>query len=122
MSNGPKILWCEKHGKKGGTINCLTCTCEELNRALSRIDYMLGPSNEMELSDYDVHCDPELVVERVRRFIYPQSVSKVPILTKSGHDFAAMVRDQAGHTCEGTTADYSHPPCLMCQQELKVRE
>jgi hypothetical protein len=63
---GPKVLWCVDHDKSGGTTNCLVCACVELSSALSRIDYLLGEPNEMGLSDYDVHCDPDKVVERVR--------------------------------------------------------
>jgi len=54
---------------------------------------MLGPSNEMELSDYDVHCDPQLVVDRLRELIRPD---REPfIFTKDGGDFIAMVKEQA---------------------------
>ncbi len=95
MSNGPKVAWCEEHGKDtGGTRNCLVCGCMELHRALSRIDYLLGQPNEMEVSDYDVHCDPALVVKRVEALFRP--LGEPHIFTKDGHDFAAMVRDLAG--------------------------
>jgi hypothetical protein len=39
--------------------------CLEMNAALSRIDYACGTPNEMGVSEYDLHCDPVLVVARV---------------------------------------------------------
>ena len=36
-----------------------------LERALSRIDYLCGEPNEMNLSDYSLHCDEGLVVKNV---------------------------------------------------------
>ncbi len=89
---GPKVLWCAEHDREGGTCGCLTCACIELSSALSRIDYMLGPSNEMELSDYDLHVDPQRVVDRLRDLIRPDREPFV--FTKDG-DFDEMVRDQS---------------------------
>ncbi len=41
----------------------------ELNSAVSRIDYAFETPNEMGLSSYDVHANPEAVVERVENFV-----------------------------------------------------
>ena len=70
---GPKVLWCAEHDREGGTTGCLTCACIELSSALSQIDYMLGSRNEMELSDYDLHVDPQRVIERLRERLKEKS-------------------------------------------------
>lgn len=62
--------FCEKHKPTAGWCSCLKCVCIELSRAISRIDYALGPPNEMELSAYDVHCEESVVVENAQRAAY----------------------------------------------------
>lgn len=125
--SGPSVAWCEEHAREtGGTRGCLVCACVEMSRALSRIDYMCGPENEMGLSDYDVHCDPARVVERVRdAFGLMMSLGRPQpiIFTKDGHDFEAIVRDQArdDHTCvnTATTTDGNPPPpCAACNDSF----
>lgn len=59
--------WCEKHKPKGGARNCLVCACIKLTYALSRIDYALGPKNEMGLALYDTDYDEERVVQAVEQ-------------------------------------------------------
>lgn len=59
--------FCEEHQPSGGKRNCLVCGCLKLSYALARISYMLGEPNEMELSEYDVYGDEELVVEQARK-------------------------------------------------------
>ncbi len=57
---------CEKHLPNGGTRGgCLICGLENMSRALSRIDYLCGPPNDMEISAYDIHCNEDEVVKRV---------------------------------------------------------
>jgi len=45
-------------------IERLRSACIELNSAVSRIDYAFGEPNEMEVSEYDIHADPEAVIRR----------------------------------------------------------
>jgi len=61
----PTVVWCEEHSRSSGTYGCLRCACQELSRAISRVDYMVGEPNVMGLSAYDVAPDPEAVVLRV---------------------------------------------------------
>jgi hypothetical protein len=59
---------CEKHTPKGGSrAGCLICAMQELHATLSKIDYLCGPPNEMGVSAYDVHYDPEGVFESVKK-------------------------------------------------------
>lgn len=60
--------FCEKHTPTGSfRSGCVTCGLIDLSRALSRIDYLLGPPNHMEVSGYDIHCNEQLVVANVKR-------------------------------------------------------
>lgn len=58
--------FCHKHQPNGGARNCLVCGCEKLSHALSRIAYACEPSNEMEVSSFDLYCDEEAVVCQVK--------------------------------------------------------
>lgn len=60
---------CDEHQPTGGSRNCVICGLMEMSRALSRIDYLLGDPNLMEVSDYDVHANPQVVVERLKAFL-----------------------------------------------------
>lgn len=58
---------CEEHGSgRGARSGCPYCAIIKLTAALSKIDYLCGPPNEMQCSGYDVHCDENAVVEHVR--------------------------------------------------------
>jgi len=58
---------CAEHQPNGGArATCLVCAVQELSAAISRIDYELGEPNEMEVSGFDVHCNPEPVVAGAR--------------------------------------------------------
>lgn len=57
---------CEEHQPKGGTRGgCLVCALRRLEGALSRIDYLCAPPNEMGISAYDCYYDEEAVVKNV---------------------------------------------------------
>jgi hypothetical protein len=64
MSNNP--TFCDKH--QGGIYSeCLACRYIQLSSALSRISYTCAEPNEMHLSEYDIHCNEDMVVEQVLR-------------------------------------------------------
>ena len=65
----PKVNFCPLHSHSGGHYGCLVCACEELNSAVSEIDYQLGEPNVMRVSDYDLHCDPKAVVQRLHKML-----------------------------------------------------
>jgi hypothetical protein len=58
---------CDKHQPDGGARNCLVCAVEKLSHALSRISYICGNPNEMQVSDYDTHYNEGEVVREVER-------------------------------------------------------
>lgn len=60
------MVLCDEHQPRGGVrAKCVVCSGIALTRVISRIDYVLGPANEMELSMYDVAPVEEDVLERV---------------------------------------------------------
>jgi len=70
-----RSAFCDTHlpGSGGRFGGCLVCAAQKLTWAISRIDYLLGSRKreivakiEMEVSEYDVHQDPEKVIEKVR--------------------------------------------------------
>lgn len=58
---------CEEHAVKGGGARsgCLECAYIKINCALSRISYICGKPNEMEMSDYDVDYSESRVLKAV---------------------------------------------------------
>lgn len=99
---GPTVHWCDKHARPGGHTNCLTCACEELSDALSEIDYAIGKPNEMHVSDYDVHADPQTVVERI---------TELTVWTVKAFDF---LYDLASRPC---TYDECVGDCTTCRAQ-----
>lgn len=61
---------CGKHQPVSGwRTGCLVCALQSDSRALSKIDYMCGKPNEMELSSYDVSYNEGAVVEHVKALV-----------------------------------------------------
>lgn len=62
---------CEEHliTGSGTRAGCVMCGLIEESRAFSRISYLLQLPNNMEVSDYDIHCDEQLVVKRLEAFL-----------------------------------------------------
>jgi len=61
---------CDEHRPNGGSRSqCVICAQIKLAAALSRIDYLSGQQNEMEVSSYDLHCDEQEVVRHVEKLI-----------------------------------------------------
>ena len=59
---------CDEHRPQGGVrANCLVCGLIELSHALSEIDYLCDEPNDMHVSSYDVHCDPNVVIAHVQK-------------------------------------------------------
>lgn len=77
------LIWsmsfCERHlaekisAQSGASASCLRCFGLEMNHVVSRVDYEVdsasGRPNDMECSLYDVECDPQAVLERLRTFL-----------------------------------------------------
>ena len=58
--------YCDKCRPTGGYVAvCQRCALIGANRTISRIDYLCGPPNEMELSAYDLDYDEERVIKTV---------------------------------------------------------
>ena len=59
---------CDEHRPQGGVrANCLVCGLIEISHALSEIDYLCDEPNDMHVSSYDVHCDPNVVIAHVQK-------------------------------------------------------
>lgn len=57
---------CDEHGSgTGRRSGCPYCGLIRLNHALSRISYLCGPANDMQVSAFDVDMHEETVVEQV---------------------------------------------------------
>lgn len=72
---------CEEHGDKGGgsRSGCPYCAIISLYAALSKIDYICGAPNEMEVSAFDVYYNEQAVVEHVQR-----RINETPNTVKDG--------------------------------------
>jgi len=57
--------FCEEH-QPSGHRNCVICSLEKLNSAISEISYILSETNDMHVSEYDVSQDQDAVVTKVR--------------------------------------------------------
>ena len=71
---------CEEHGTGPGTrATCPYCALQKLSAALSRIDYLCGPPNDMGISGYDCHYSEEAVVAAVElRLAAPPAQTPAP--------------------------------------------
>lgn len=108
---------CEKHQPSGGTrSNCLVCVGERLQASLSRISYVCGDPNEMEVSSYDAHYDEASVVEQVRS-LRAQNEAKDALLRQ-----AVEALEQAKHnTTHGQIAWNCKEAIAAIRQHLEGR-
>jgi hypothetical protein len=68
---------CEEHGSgSGARSGCPYCAILKLQAALSRIDYLCGKPNDMEVSDYDVYYVESEVVKNVERALAHPSAER----------------------------------------------
>ena len=49
--------------------NCMMCYAIKLSHIISKIDYLMGEPNDMEVSLYDFDCDEDRVYDRVKAFV-----------------------------------------------------
>ena len=74
------------HGARSG---CLLCEIEAQSGALSRVSYLCGPPNEMEVGPYDVHGNAAEVVEEAKAL-----AARVAVLEDSRRLMADVAEDR----------------------------
>lgn len=99
---------CKEHEPSGmgRRSECLICVLHEFHRFFSRIDYLVGPPNDMNVSAFDVHCDPQLVVEAVERYVRNgNSRNSSRVDQRPRHYFVCRAQDEVSS-------------CLFCDYSL----
>ncbi len=81
---------CDEHKPGGGSRGyCVICAGEALSAALSKISYLCGEPNEMEVGPYDVHYDENAVVAQVREM--RADAERYRWLRNEGNPYALLV-------------------------------
>ena len=106
---------CSEHVPDGGhRSSCLVCDLQKYSNIISRIDYVIGEPNEMEISMFDLDYIPEAVLDRVSALVGERVQNPSFHLCKNNE----MVNKEAAscRTCKGKGKNFD--PIKMLNMAL----